>query len=458
MKRRRFIQGVVVALVLGIATSATAQTTTEPVYLVTLPDKQVVTLTTVLTPSPDGTKTARLVTLPDGYGRSDFLLSARVTVKPSGYASAAQAQLGIKLLPKLVLLQARRVDEEADGKDSKSTWEINVPTQSETIPFSGATTTLLTAQALIGRQYDFKRGGEQKLSCLLDIVTPQPQVYSLTLKSNGTEAIPLSDGKIVKTHRLVYQTDLPYLPQEQKTGTLYIGPRGEIVRCDTNLFALPFKLKTPMRLGKDGSTWEARYDRKEAVFLREYAPTKGEHTIGLFVGEKGEIPISTVTTSPDGTPLTLESPWLGRKLSVRFTPRAIDWKLDSTPPATVAVAEGNAWFLPFWFVTETWETGAGPWANMAIGDKRTGTYLPLFTGQSAGEPFAIERQPDYRNVVNGQEMMLHRFRVQTKVVFDVLTDGKRLVYYAGSDGAKVTRNGFESLGNSIPAPKPPPAP
>ncbi len=451
MKRRCFL---LLAAATGCAALVPAAAA-EPVYLVTLPDKQLITLTTVWDEAPDGTRTARIVTLSEGYGRSDLSLFASVSLKPSGYARAAGVQFGPKALPKAVVLEAFRTDDEPDGGENKAVFSVLVPKRTETIPFSGTPTTLQTAYGCLGRQYDWARGGEQRLFCLLDFAVAAPTFYTLTLKAAGTATIPLTSGP-VKARRLLYTTDLPYMPKEQRQGALYVGKRGEVLRCASSLFAFSVFAVSPSHPGKESGVFEFKLDRPGDVFVREREKSATVREIAIEVGD-GAYQISRGTVNAVGRPLSLESPWLGRPLKVSFAPAAVTWTLAASEPVKTTVAGGNAWFVPFWFVTEAWETGGGPDANLAVGDKRTGTYLPLFTGQQDGGAFEIERMPDYVARVGGDETPLHRYRVQTRVAYELFTDGKRMVYFAGSDGLKATRNGWEFLATAIPMPKLPDA-
>ncbi len=455
MKRRGFFLGLVITFVgLTSLSSAHAQSSAEPVYVVTLPDKQVITLTTLFGEDGDGAKSARVATLPDGYGKSDLSLFASVSMNLEGYPVAAAVQFGPKSAPKAIRLQGKRADDSSvPGDGENATWTVNVPATTETIPYSGVPITLPTAHGALGRQYDFARGGEQPFLCLLDFAVLAPTFYPITFRYDGTETIALEGGS-VKARRLKYKTALPYLPKEQNEGVVFVGTRGEVLRCDTNLFATPFKALGPSKpTGKSGE-FEFKLDRPGDVYLRERLLKPGIREIAIEAGP-GNYVVANGTVDRAGRPLTLSSPWLGRPLTVTFAPTAVIWSLAATEPVKTIVPEGKAWFVPHWFVTESWESGAGPWANMAVGDKRDGSYFPLFTGQQDGGTFTIRRQPDFVTRIGGAEVALRRYRVETKVVYELLTDGKRMVYFAGSDGLKATRNGFESLASAIPVPNPP---
>ncbi|MBC7809345.1 MAG: hypothetical protein H7145_24690 [Akkermansiaceae bacterium] len=429
-----------------------AQNTAEPVYLVTLPDKQVITLTTVFSEESSGGKSARIVTLPDGYGKSDLSLFASVSLNPGGYPVVAAVQFGPKALPKAVKLLGKRVDDGADSGENMA-WAVNVPASSETISYSGTPITFLTAYGMLGRLYDFKRGGEQPFLCFLDFAVLTPTFYPITFRYDGNETITLESGA-VKARRLKYKTELPYLPKEQNEGVVFVGARGEVLRCDTNLFATPFKAAGPSKAtGKPGQ-WELKMDRPGDAYVRERLRKGGGREIAIEAGP-GSYSLTNGTVDKNGRPLTLSSPWLGRPLTVSFTPTAATWSLAATEPVKTNVAGGKAWFIPFWFVTESWETGTGPWANMQVGDKRDGSYFPLFTGQQDGGTFNLERKPDYTTRVGGSEVVLRHYQVRSKIAYDLFTDGRRMVYFAGSDGLKTTRTGFESLASVIPAPKTP---
>lgn len=422
--------------------------------MVTLPDKQVITLTTVFNMEADGAKSTRVVTLPDGYGKSDLSLLASVGFDPSGYPVVASVQFGPKNLPKAIQLRGKRVGEPSDTKAVE--WEVNVPASTETIPYSGIPIALTLAHGMLGRQYDFARGGEQPFLCLLDFAVLTPAFYPITLRYDGTETITLGSG-LVKARRLKYKTELPYLPKDQNEGVIFVGARGEILRCDTNLLALPFKALGPSKATSRNGEWELKMDRPGDVFVRERLQKDGVREIAIEAGP-GNFPVTKGTVSKTGRPLTLSSPWLGRALNVSFAPTAATWTLAATEPVKTNVSGGKAWFVPCWFVTESWESGAGPWADMAIGDKRDGSYFPLFTGQQDGGSFVIERKPDYKAQIGGSDVTLHRYSVQSKIAYDLFTDGKRMAYFSGSDGLKATRTGYEALTNIIPLPKTPATP
>jgi hypothetical protein len=211
MERRSLILSVITAAVaLAFPAGVRAQNAAEPVYLVTLPDKQVITLTTLFQQEADGAKAARVVTLPDGYGKSDLSLLASVGFDPSGYPAVASVQFGPKTLPKAIKLQAKRV--EGENATKAADWAVNVPANSETIPYSGTPIVLTLAHGMLGRQYDFARGGEQPFLCFLDFGVLTPAFHPITLRYDGTETIVLESGP-VKARRLKYKTELPYLPK-----------------------------------------------------------------------------------------------------------------------------------------------------------------------------------------------------------------------------------------------------
>lgn len=435
------------ALVAVAASRASAQ---EAQYTVTLPDKQKLFLSVSLFPGAGETRaTARLFSRQTGGLAAPLQADVTMTTASDGKPDRCRVFWG-PTGGVGVILEALR----ADTRGTSEAYNIQVPRLAETLPFSGKLLSHLSVGMFVGRQYDWRRGGEQTFSYLLDYATPLPKLYTVKLAADGEEEITLERGK-VKARKLKYQAPLPFLPKEQQAGVLYVGPNGELLRSDTALLGGPYLAKGAAAWDPGARTLETEWVAPASLSSRATLfPARNQVEIGL----KDSVQLAKMETDAAFAILRQESPWLGRPLRVTVGQGVVRYELEPTP-ATFAKAEsGRAFFLPHWFVTELWEKGDGPWAGMAVGDKREGDYFPLFNGHPGSYPFTLERRADVPTVFQGRPLNLRRYSFQSGNNYEVYSDGARLVAAIGSDGTLFQRDGWEAVVAPLPRPETPKPP
>ena len=424
----------------------------EPSYTITLPDKQTLRVTVSLTRTPNGGTYARVYSVPPTVVKYDMTLDCGETIRESGAPAECLVAFGPKATPLTVYLQAKRTDLNPDY--GQATFSFLSPERSETTPYSGRLIELTSGIFSLGRQYDWKRKGEQTFLCLVDRGVATPQFLPLKLKAAGGEVISLSDAPKVRARKLRYECEFPYTPEEYRKGIIYIGPSGEVLRCDSNLFGMAFQAKAPAKKTLDGYGLDLPLAIPKDWEFKERLRAGGEREITLDV--LGGYNYATIRLNAQGQLKSMETPWIGRPFTAEVVGKQVAWKLEASAALSEKKTDTPVWFLPHWFLTEVWETGNSPFAQMGVREKRMGYYFPLFYGDMEGSPLTIERLDDYRAAKpDGTAFTLFRYLVTTKVAYEIYTDGKRLVAMIASDGTKSVQVGWEKVGDLL---TPPPAP
>ena len=435
----------------------------EPTYTVTLPDKQKLHLQVVEEAGAGGEGRVRVVTLPQSVAKSDLLCDAFLTLDTNGKPDFCHVFFGPK--------PGVGANFEAVRNPAGSAFDVRVPAAAGSLLFGGTLIAPLVAELFIGRLYDWKRGGTQTFAMLVDAGVPTAEVVTLKLTADGVETLTLPDGPVT-ARRLRYDTPLSVLPKDQQTGVFWVGPLGEVLRCDTAFFGVPLRAKGVATREDDNKRLALRFanpgDPTGFVVLLRADRQAGGYAVALEIEGKGRdanIPLASLTCDSSYRLQHLETPWHGRPFVADVVGNEVRYRLPAQGLAVRQTPTGRAWFLPYWFATDIWEAGKGAWADLAIGETRDGDYLPLFTGDyNGGGPFALERLPD-RAVGEGRPA-LHVYRFSNKAagevklvgdrtnVYDVYTDGKRLVAFIGSDKSTIIRDGWEAWAAGLAAPAP----
>ena len=417
----------------------------EPTYTLTLPDKQRLRLEASVVSDPQGRRIARVASVPTPAKKNEFLLEATAVIDADGAARFGQAAFGISVLP-----PSRFEAKQQDSGD----FTIVVPEERGTLPFGAPLVTTQSAQMFLGRLYQWDKGGEQNFALFVDFGWKPLEIVTLKLKADGTENVELADGKVT-ARRLRYEAAIPHLGDDQRKGVFYIGPLGEILRCDSAALGLPFKLRGPVKREEQKRLVGAVFlptDRFK-IFLNAER-TEAGYDIALKLNEQ---PIGAKTTcDAHYIPTRIESPWRGRPLTAIVEGNNLHYSLAPGVPEIAPVPSGRPWFIPFWILTELWESGKGTFAGMKIGETREGDFLPLVSGLSDKGPFTLERQPDKAITLSGETVTVTRYRLQSAArTCDLYTDGSRLLACLSNDDFRITRDGLEEWAASL---KPPSAP
>jgi hypothetical protein len=305
----------------------------------------------------------------------------------------------------------------------------------------------LALQLLIGRQYDFRRGGAQTFALLQDwdgdALNPASDLATLRLEPRGAAKITLEDGA-VEARRLGYTLTPVRRGASPRTGVLFVGPRGELLQADPPLFGIPFdggRAKGPAQ--SEGGIVLLRTNKGETI--KGKTRTDGGYDVELY--GKYEYPFSTATMDAAGRLARVSERWNGRERVSVVSPSEVRYTFSAGTLGTVSVPEDRAWFLVHWFATDTWEAGTGSFSEMSVGGKQDGTFLPLILSGEYGRSFTLERMPDFR--VGGAPLRHYRFSLDAGAArYDLYTDGRRLVHLSGADGGvglTITRDGSEAV-------------
>lgn len=455
MQRRRLDSfswmAVLLSLVIGAVSSRTwAQETVpapalaaEPTYTARFADKKTARLyLSVVTNPQSGEKRVRIGNL-TGV-KSELLLEASLTTDSTNVPQRVRMRFGEmptvgESAPELTDLEATPL--------ARTAWVVRRPAQSGVIRFSGPLLSSPASLLFFGRSYNFKQGGAQTATFLSIQNTPTPQTFNLTLTDGGKETISLGaggDAQKVQARKLLYKApDAPNLNRREREGVIYVGPIGEVLRCDTRLFGNRIRAEgAAKRTDSNGYTLELQ--GRDITIVGERKPDGWD--VKFNVGKQG----NTVGAAQLDTQLRILSMAGGRNMKQVATVvnNEILWKSDEGGASDVVVPDGKLWLLPHWFATDLWEAGsnAGDFA-LNVDAEQSGLYLPLFTGQRDGYLFTIKRLRDFGKV---DGTTVRRYRFTSRNIYEIYTDGTRLIYFAGSDGTTITRDGWAIWASGLP--------
>ncbi len=470
MKRRRFIAAFSAATVAGVplcaARAAFAQAGGEPTYTATFADKATLKLQVKVARNGDGGQTVVVQSRPASVAPATLWINSSLTASRDGTVQTTRAAFGP--VPNVgLLLEAKRLPM-AVGEGA---YKVGVPATQGTASFTGTLWTPMVAELFAGKMYDWKKGGAQNFAMIVDlgaVLDVRIVTLTLTAPDNGkTEPLKLADGD-VPARKLHASANLSFLPEAMgaKVETdFWVGPGGEVLKCDTPFFGIPIQAKNKAVWENNGNRWALYFNNPgdapvipiPRVLLRA-DKQNAKWEIGLDIGEAR----SAQTIVSAGCDLNyrlthMENPWRGRPTRVTAVGNELRWSIDAEPGQVVPTpTSGQTWWLPSWFVTTLWEGPEMPFAGMEPnGEKKSGDYFPLFTGQRDANPFTLERLPDAGTTGGSQNAPIRHYRFVAKNVYDVYTDGARLIAFLGSDKTLITRDGWENWAKVLPFPDAP---
>lgn len=439
----------------------------EPTYTITLPGNIVINLRIESITGPDGRRKVRVWNQSPSIAKSVLQIDTSMLLDTAGKPLSSRIFFGANTDQGTVLEAVRT----ANG------FTVREPALSGNLKFGAPLFVPLIAELFIGKLYDFKQGGPQTFAQLLDSFVSTAKIDTLTLTAEGApETIELPDGP-VKARKLRYVLNEPLVPEPMRTGIFYVGPKGEVLRCDTAFFGVPIRAKGP-------AVYE---DQGRRVILRFKNPDSGNRIVSLQgdrqptgdwkikLGMDGQADSFATLACDKGFRLThMETPWHGRPfMAAVVATDTVHWTLaGGTEQQATIPSDASVWFLPHWFATDTWEGTGGTFAKMTMNDTRDGFLFGLFMGQRDAVSFTLERLADSATVSrSGSSLALHHYRFYTggkqavpEAVlpgnapkpppprFDLYTDGSRLVVFLASDGIKIIRNGWETFAATLTAP------
>jgi hypothetical protein len=332
-------------------------------------------------------------------------------------------------------------------------YRVEVPGEEGRLRAGAPILTSVIAPLFLGRLYDFQKGGAQTFALLLDFGPTPTRLATLHLTADGADMLDLPEGK-VRARRLRYEA--PQLPKTEQKGTILIGPRGEILRCENGLFGAPIKAKAPARYEDGGLHITLRLAAAgggpDTILRAERNVSEFDFTLQV---EDAEV-MATATTDDHFRVSRMENSWRGRPFSATFDGNEVQYRLAAGKGEIRSVQWGRAWFLPFWFDTDAWEGEGGDFAGMTIGERRYGDFFALYTGRTDSEPFTLLRLQDTYALSGSDRIPLHRYRMSCPSgAYDLTTDGARLMVLLGSDGLAIVRGGWETYAAALKPPSPP---
>ena len=443
MQRRIFVGFFI--LLLGAAHPLCAQTP-ESNYTITLPDKQKIAVAVSVRNNRDGGRAARIVSRAPSAGTpAPLLMDVTAETNADGVPLRSQIALGVDAANP-ARFEARRTPE--------GEYAVGMMEERRTLPFGATLVSAQTAQMFLGRLYKFDKGGEQSFALFVDYGWKPLEIVTLNLRADGTEVIELTEGKVT-ARRLRYEAAISHIAKVDQKGVFYIGPLGEILRCDTAALGLPFKLRGPVKREETKRLVGAIAVPIDTlkILLKAERDIDG-YNIAVRLNDQ---PFGPKTSCDlNYLPTRIESNWLGRAMTAVVAENQVQCVLAATPPEVSAAPSNHPWFIPHWIVTELWEGETGQFKGMKVGEKREGDFLPLVSGLVERGPFTIARQPDAKATLGEGTVTVFCYRLQSaKQTYQLYTDGSRLFVCQGSDGFRVVRDGWESYADAL---KPPTAP
>jgi hypothetical protein len=413
--------------------------------------------------APGGGSVVRLTPRPPAPGSSELRIAG--LLESDARKRPTRCRITLHLGRAVVSIQEATRQESGGGEG----YRVRTPGEQGVLPFGATLVVPLFGELFLGRMYDWKRGGEQNFAMLVEQGVPGAEMVTLKLTADGMETVDLVDGP-VKARKLKYAAPAPHLPKEQHTGTIYVGPLGEVIRCDNWLFGIPIKTKGPAAYEENGRRFAVRFGdgkpRSPVVLLR--ADRAGAGWAVTLEIENG-VTIASGAVDERFRMTRMETPWHSGKFRAEVKGNAVHYSVEPGRPEDISTPTGRALFLPHWFATDLWEGPGGAFADLAVGEKREASYLPLTPGDDNTGGCVLERLPDVTapRPVSPGPVRVYRF-TQTppesapgstatpgqtpRSVNSVYTDGRRLLAFLGSDGGTIIRDGAETWAATLPKP------
>jgi hypothetical protein len=341
-----------------------------------------------------------------------------------------------------------------DTQATALTYLTRVGAQTGKVGYSGKLIVPIGGVLFMGRLYDFKKGGPQSFSVFPGFGSASPRIGSLLLTAEGNATVAFPTGA-VKARKLKYSLS-PIMPgDKRREGFVYIGPSGEVLQSEPGIFwnhggMLPkvsgpavYEKGPPPRLRLPGA-WQNSY------LMLQAERTRDGYTVG-FAETQQKKPFAQLLLDKNYNPVKWDNQ-MGWGFSAEvLRPGEIRWETNAGREEKVPITEGQAWFFPQWFVTEGWEAGSGTLSAVKPGESKTGMLFMLHRNTQERYPVNIERLAD-RDIVTPKEQKqsLHHWRFTSRErVYDVFTDGKRLVALRSNEGMEIMRDGWETAAKEL---------
>jgi len=452
--------------------------------MVTLADKRLLRLPPFAQPSATKGATLRVVlnvretsgggrsvhVRTNGTTTSDIAADATLTLDRDGQASRCRVVFGPAASGDARPAYQAEV-EAARGGAGENTFQIALPARQGRSAFEGTIIHPLAAQLFLGRYYDFGRGGAQTFALLLDwdgdSLNPAARLATLRMEADGTEAITLGENTITARRLKFTVSGAPDVPQNKRAGVFYVGARGELLQTrPASPFGIPFdngRATGPARTDEDGAALVLRTTNGETIRGKQQGDDFDVELYG-----KPSYPFAVARVDAARRLSGVSETWNGRtRTAVVAVPGEVRYGFSESLQEEVTPRNGRAWFWPQWFATDVWEGTGSAFAGLNVGQKRDGTYVPLLlsSSESWGAPFTLERLPDLRrrasDAAPAPRVRHYRFvsgeEQEEKVIYDVYTNGARLIALFGTDGVSVVQDGEENFAATLKpaAPAPP---
>ena len=189
----------------------------------------------------------RDITLGTDWKPYSFTFTARVIGERN------QVVWGVGHATGSVWLEGVSVSVAPSGKQPAVVTKPALVAKSGTTPFTGALISQIDLFSVIGKRYDFARGGEQPFTLLLTSEETPAQLVPITLTAQKeTQRLQTEDGAVT-----VRKLDWKRAGDKNAIGYLLIGPDGEMIKSENGaaFFAEPlYRMQGPAARTKTG--WE----------------------------------------------------------------------------------------------------------------------------------------------------------------------------------------------------------
>jgi hypothetical protein len=392
----------------------------------------------------------RAVQKPNSTGK--VAVDLRVTLDAEGRAVAAQST-GANFSGAAVNLRAT--------VDDSSSMTVLSPAQAGTSPVAAPVVTFVDFLAVMGRRYDWKRGGPQTFVYLDPAI--RRKFTTMIVQSEG-DAQPIRLGAqadTVQARKLKITVDVPELSPARRVTSLFVGPHGEALKGEMPVTRYAIAASPAGTVSTVGGQEEVVTLYPDGIepqgntrFTRVRRAEKGSGYKITYEGPPNLIR-GSVETDDAYRPLRTEHAELWRRMTATFTPDRVAWSLPEKRVSTALLSE--AWFLTHYVFTGVWENRA-PFREKAVGESVQVTYPTIEWGDTNGSAYTITRLKD-TTLANpeGKNVTLKHWQVASPPYFaaDLWTDGQRLVKLASSMGATITRDGWATATEILVAPPKP---
>jgi hypothetical protein len=413
-------------------------------------------------------------------GGSTMAVSLRVTARPEGttirlfdatapdttptHSLATTLELDADGIPRYCLTRftpqeksySSQVLEATPSAQERTSYQVVQPKIEGVLRYSGMLLTNTGLQLGIGKIYDSRKGGPQQFPYLLEYGVRTPSLCTLTLAADGKEEISVG-GEMVTARRLKYRAASLLLPKDRQSGVLYVGPAGELLRCDTGLlFGKPYQTASPAKVDARTGLITVPVE-KPVAFTISGRPVTGRVEISLVT--TAGFSVSTTLLDRRFSMLQMTSHFRGRKATFQANGTELHYFVEPGAPSITAAPSGRPFYFAHWFATELWEENERYFAGMEPGDKRDSDYIPLYFGFPGAYPFTVERLGGRSVIHAGQKAAVRCYRfiiwsdsTRTKAAnhYDIYTDGRRLIAALGvGDAVTIRRVGWEDFTGSL---------